>query len=103
AIFILFYIYYRPSLSKLKPKTIWLLIISGLIGASAMLFRFYGLRDAGITVTAVILILVPVIVFTSAAVYFHEKMKTKRVFAMLTIGALIIYATLVNYKLLTHK
>ncbi|HET7529143.1 MAG TPA: EamA family transporter, partial [Candidatus Saccharimonadales bacterium] len=77
-IFVIFYAYYRPSFRKLSYRTVALLAVSGFIGTSAMLLRFYGLRDAGITLTAIILILVPVIVFSSAMVFFHERMKPKR-------------------------
>jgi drug/metabolite transporter (DMT)-like permease len=101
SIFIIFYAYYRPKFSRLSMKTIGLLTISGFVGTSAMLLRFYGLRDAGITLTAIILILVPVIVFSSAMVFFHEKMKPKRLLAMTAIGVIIIYASIINYTLLS--
>jgi drug/metabolite transporter (DMT)-like permease len=102
-LFVLFYIYYRPSLSKLSIKTNAFLALSGLVGASAMVLRFYGLRDAGITMTAIILILVPVIVFSSAIIFLHEKMKPGRMAAMLVIGGLILYAAIINYNILTHN
>ena len=102
-IFIIFYLYYRPSLTKLGAKTVALLGASGLIGTSAMLFRFYGLRDAGITLTAIILILVPVFVFSAAIIFFHENMNKRRLGAMTGIGAIILYASIVNYSLLAHK
>ena len=101
SIFIIFYAYYRPKLSKLGPRTIGLLTVSGFVGTSAMLLRFYGLRDAGITLTAIILILVPIIVFSSAMLFFHERMKPKRLLAMLAIGVIIIYASIINYTLLS--
>lgn len=102
-VFVIFYVYYRPSLGKLSLRTNAFLALSGLAGASAMVLRFYGLRDAGITMTAIILILVPVIVFSWAVFFLHEKMKTGRIATMLVIGVLIIYAAVINYNLLAHK
>lgn len=101
-LFVIFYIYYRPSFSKFSIKTNSFLAVSGLAGALAMVLRFYGLRDAGITMTAIILILVPVIVFSWAVFFLHEKMKTGRIAAMLLIGVLILYAAITNYNLLSH-
>lgn len=99
-IFMIFYAYYRPSFRKLSYRTVGLLTVSGFIGTAAMLLRFYGLRDAGITLTAIILILVPVIVFSAAMIFFHERMKPKRLAAMAVIGVIIVYASFVNASLL---
>lgn len=102
-VFIIFYLYYRPSLRRLKFKTLWFLALSGIIGTTAMLLRFYGLRDAGITLTAVVLILVPVLVFSAAVLLLHEKITRRRLITMIAIGILILYATFANYSLLTDK
>ncbi len=102
-LFVIFYLYYKPSLLRLRLKSTLILALSGLIGTTAMLLRFYGLRDAGITLTAIVLILVPVIVFSAAIIFLHEKMKPARLAAMVFIGVLIIYATFTNYSLLSHK
>lgn len=102
-VFIIFYLYYRPSLIRLKFKTLWFLALSGVIGTTAMLLRFYGLRDAGITLTAIVLILVPVLVFSAAVLLLHERISGGRLVAMITIGVLILYATFANYSLLANK
>ena len=102
-VFIIFYLYYRPSLLRLKLKTLWFLALSGIIGTTAMLLRFYGLRDAGITLTAIVLILVPVLVFSAAVLLLHEKISKTRLAAMVAIGVLILYASFANYHLLANR
>lgn len=102
-IFVTFYLYYRPALLRLKLKTMIFLAASGLIGATSMLFRFYGLRDAGLTLTAIVLILVPVLVYTAAVTLMHEKIKASQLATMLIVGALILYAIVANYSQLTNS
>ena len=68
-----------------------------------MLLRFYGLRDAGITLTAIVLILVPVLVFSAAVLLLHEKISKTRLAAMVAIGVLILYASFANYHLLANR
>jgi len=96
-VFLVLCAYYRPSFKRLNRKTLWFLAGSALVGASAMLLKFYGLRDAGVTLTALALILTPVFTFCGAALFLREKLKPSRVVALVAISLLVIYATYLNY------
>ncbi len=99
-VFTIFYLYYRPSLLKVKFINLIYIAFSALLGATMMILRFYGLRDAGVTLTALILILVPALILIAAALFLHERIKPKRLVATTLVVGLIVYATI--YTKLGH-
>ncbi len=100
---VIMYMIYRPSLRKLKPKSLFVLALTGAIGTTTMLLLYYGLRDAGVVATAFIYILVPVLVLFSAHKYLHEKIKPSRLLAMTAVCSLILFAMLTNYSQISNK
>lgn len=96
-VFVIFYLYYRPSLRRLSKGNLIFLAFSAVLGVAMMLLRFYGLRDAGINMTALILILSPAIVMIAAGRLLHERIKMRRILALAFAIGLVIYATLLNY------
>lgn len=91
-LFGVFYLYYRPHLKQVSRSNIRVLSLSAIIGTTMMLLRFYGLKDAGIEVTAIILILSPALVLIFASRFLHERIKPKRVVGMVAVLGMIIYA-----------
>jgi drug/metabolite transporter (DMT)-like permease len=93
-IFIIFFLYYRPAVNRLKPTTLGEIIIGAAIGATTMLLWFYGLRDVGPVVTALVMTLSPILVFAASAKILHERLKFRQlVSAMVLIGA-VAYAVI---------
>lgn len=97
-LFVLFYCIYRPRFSRVSKKHFSFLAISGVLGTTGMLLRFYGLKEAGVVATSLMLILSPIIVLYFARHFLHEKVKKQRVYAMAFVLVLIVMATILNYK-----
>ena len=71
---------------------------SALLGSTMMILRFYGLRDAGITITAIVLILSPAFVLLLSGTFLHERLKIKRIVSTAVVLGLVISAVAVNYQ-----
>lgn len=91
-LFAIFYAYYRPSFKRISLKNHMFMAVSAAVGTTSMILRFYGLRDSGIALTAVVLITTPVLVFATAVLLLNEKIRPMRALALLTVGALVIYS-----------
>lgn len=91
-IFLIFLTYYRPSLHLLKVSTHAFLALTAVIGGSNMVFKYYGLRDSGVFVTSLVLILVPVLVFTGSVALLREHLRPRRLIAVAIMLAAVLVA-----------
>ncbi|MEK7472175.1 MAG: DMT family transporter [Patescibacteria group bacterium] len=98
AVFLIFFAYYRPKLRRVSAKHHSFMAFSALLGSTMMILRFYGLRDAGITITAIVLILSPAFVLLLSGTFLHERLKIKRIVSTAVVLGLVISAVAVNYQ-----
>lgn len=92
----LFYAYYRPQTRRVSRTTlVWLAVVS-LVGFVSMALRFYGLRDAGIIVSATLFALTPIVVYAVSHFAFHERLRARHIAAACILILSVVYATLIS-------
>lgn len=90
----IFYAYFRPRTRQISHVNLaWLGLVS-LIGFVSMALRFYGLRDAGVIITAIMFALTPVIVYAVSYWSFHERLRSRQIAATVILILCVVYATL---------
>ncbi len=91
-----FILYYRPSMSEVGRSPLWLLGLSGAVGAVSMVTRFYAFESLGIIFTTLIATLAPIIVFFGSWEILHERIRPRVVLASLVILACVAAATVLT-------
>lgn len=95
-LFIFFYFYYRPDLFRVGNTTTGLILLSSFLGVVQMITKFYGFEIYGVIYTSLILILAPLLIYISSAIFLHEKLKTRTIISGLVILGCIVYATVLG-------
>lgn len=92
-LFSFFFAYYRPNVAAMNRKNLNIIGLSGLLGATFMVLKFYGYRNLGIPYTALITVAAPMAIYIASAYTLRERMKLKVVLSAAVIALAIIYAT----------
>lgn len=92
-LFVFFFLFYRPQIRKVADSNTVLILSSAILGTLQMVTKFYGFAQFGVVYTSLILILSPILVYTIATIFLHEKLKLRTVVSALVILACIVYAT----------
>lgn len=96
-LFVFFYLFYHPDLTKMSEKNVWLVLLTSAIGMTQMIMKFYGFTEYGVIYTSLILIVAPVLVYLISRIYLHEKIKARTIFATFIILIAIVYASVIGY------
>lgn len=102
-VFCAFFIYYKPRFSRVSYRHHKFMAFSAILGSTMMILRFYGLRDAGIAATSLVLILSPVFVLLLSGVFLREHPKKKRIVTTGAVLSLVVFAVVINYHSLIEK
>lgn len=97
-VFTTFFIYYRPNFKRVSARNHFFMALTALLGSSMMILRFFGLRDAGIAVTSLVLILSPALVLLFSGAFLHEHLKKKKIMATGIVLGMVIFAMVINYQ-----
>ncbi len=84
--------YFRPDLTKIKAEQFNLVIASALLGAIYFIARLYGFANLGITLTTLVLLLVPVAVSLVETRITGTPVKKRTLFAFVIVLACVIYS-----------
>lgn len=102
-LFCIFLAYYKPNFKRVSLRHHMFMAFSAVLGSTMMILRFYGLRDAGIAVTSLVLILSPAFVLLLSGAFLHEHPKKKKIMTTGLVLAMVIFAVVVNYQSLTLR
>ncbi|MDO8650401.1 MAG: DMT family transporter [Candidatus Berkelbacteria bacterium] len=94
-----FWFYYRPKLSEIGKSPLWLLGLSGAIGALSMVTRFYAFGSLGVIFTTLISTLAPIVVFIGSWEILHERIRPRVIVASLVILVCVAVATVLTNQL----
>ncbi len=94
-----FLLYYRPKISEIGQSPLWLLGISGAVGALSMITRFYAFGSLGVIFTTLVSTLVPIIVFIGSWEILHERIRPRVIVASLVILICVTVATVLTNQL----
>lgn len=95
-LFIFFYFYYRPDIFRVGNKNVLLILLTAFLGVVQMVLKFYGFELYGVIYTSLILILAPLLIYVSSAVFLHERIKIRTIIFGLVILGCIVYATVLG-------
>lgn len=95
-IFLVFYFYWRPDISRVANTNAALILFSSALGVLQMVTKFYGFEKYGVVYTSLVLIAAPLIIYFFSAIFLHEKIKPKVLIAALVILGCIVYATILG-------
>ncbi|KKU44355.1 MAG: hypothetical protein UX60_C0008G0009 [Berkelbacteria bacterium GW2011_GWA2_46_7] len=96
---VFFWVYYRPRMSEIGRSPIWLLGLSGAIGALSMVTRFYAFGSLGVIFTTLISTLAPIVVFIGSWEILHERIRPRVIVASLVILICVAVATVLTNQL----
>jgi drug/metabolite transporter (DMT)-like permease len=102
-LFCIFLAYYKPNFKRVSLRHHMFMAFSAALGSTMMILRFYGLRDAGIAVTSLVLILSPAFVLLLSGAFLHEHPKKKKIMTTGLVLAMVVFAVVVNYQSLTLR
>ena len=94
--FVFFYVYYRPHLSRVSPTNIWLVLTSCIFSTTQMVSKYYGFESLGIVYTSLILMLAPILVYIISTIWMHERIKFRLTAATIIILLCVVYTTFVK-------
>lgn len=95
-LFVFFYLFYHPDLTKMSEKNVWLVLLTSAIGMTQMIMKFYGFTQYGVIYTSLILIMAPVLVYLISTTFLHERMKPRAIMSAIVILVAIVYASVVS-------
>lgn len=98
-IFLFFYFYYRPHLTRVSNKNTGLILITATLGTIQMVTKFYGFQSFGVVYTSLILILSPILVYIISTFWMHERIKLKTYICFIIILACVVYTTVVENRM----
>ncbi|MEK7202436.1 MAG: DMT family transporter [Patescibacteria group bacterium] len=88
-----FWLYYHPKLPEVGRSPVWLLGLSGAVGALSMITRFYAFGSLGVIFTTLISTLAPIIVFIGSWEILHERIRPRVIVASIIILICVAVAT----------
>lgn len=90
--------YFRPRYRQVSNRHWKLLALSGLVGVTLMIARFYAFDKLGIVYTILLSVLAPVIAFYASWGILHERIRARVVAASLVIMACVVVATMFQFS-----
>jgi len=90
--------YFRPRYRQISNRHWKLLALSGLVGVTLMVARFYAFDKLGIVYTILLSVLAPVIAFYASWGILHERIRARVVAASLVIMACVVVATMFQFS-----
>lgn len=98
-IFLFFYFYYRPHMTRVSNTNSGLILLTATLGTIQMVTKFYGFQSFGIVYTSLILILSPILVYIVSTFWMNERIKLKTYICFILILACVVYATVLENRL----
>ncbi|MDO8513701.1 MAG: EamA family transporter [bacterium] len=95
-VFLCYVIVFRPHFNLASRENVKLTVLSAVMGAAYMIFRFYGYKDFGIVKTTLFLIASPIILYMISAKYFKERVSWKTIFSSVIILGCIVYVSYID-------
>lgn len=89
---LIFVILSYQNITQLTKSNVIQTIIIAIFAVSTMVLSFYGYQTIGIAKTQIIMLLYPVGATLLSVYYLHERIKKRKIFALIIIVACIIYA-----------
>lgn len=96
---VFFCLYYHPKTSEVGKSPLWLLGLSGAVGATSMITRFYAFGSLGVIFTTLISTLAPIVVFIGSWEILHERIRPRVIVASLVILVCVAVATVLTNQL----
>ena len=94
--FVFFYLYYRPQLTKVSTTNAWLVLLTCVFGTVQMVSKYYGFETLGIVYTSLVLMLAPILVYIISTIWLHERIKFRLTAATIIIFLCVVYATFIR-------
>ncbi len=95
-IFLILLLFLRAPKWKIKPRATWGIFKVAIVGMAQMILTYFGYQLAGVSLTTLILVLAPVLIYLFSVVFLKEKLTPKHIVSFVIILASIIYATALN-------
>ncbi len=89
-----FYFYYQPKIEKVHGGDYQVVLMSAILGAFSMVTRYYGFNQLGVTMTTLVLLIVPIITSWLDAKMNRQRISRRTILAFIVIVACVAYATI---------